>query len=86
MSSIEKSKAIAMEPHYLESSYREKLIADLVEQIDRFVKVIHFNGWLNSSNCLREMQKALLLAQAQFGLCKDRYLFAKAYVYIEEHY
>ena len=34
----------------------------------------------------REIQKALLVTLAQFGLGKDKELFDKAYGYIEEHY
>ncbi|SGZ08082.1 Putative type I site-specific restriction-modification system, R (Restriction) subunit [Moritella viscosa] len=63
-----------------------KLIGDVVEQIDKIVKVKRFKGWQGSNSGPREIQKALLLTLAQFGLGKDRELFAKAYSYIEEHY
>ncbi|UXD31171.1 type I site-specific deoxyribonuclease, HsdR family protein, component [Yersinia enterocolitica] len=45
-----------------------------------------FEGWQNSNRGPRDIQKALLLTLAQFGLAKDKELFQKAYGYIEEHY
>jgi type I restriction enzyme, R subunit len=63
-----------------------KLIGDVVEQIDKIVKARRFKGWQTSNSGPREIQKALLLTLAQFGLGKDKELFAKAYGYIEEHY
>lgn len=63
-----------------------KLIGDVVEQIDKIVKATRFDGWQNSNSGPREIQKALLLTLAQFGLGKDKELFQKAYGYIEEHY
>lgn len=63
-----------------------KLIGDVVEQIDKIVKVTRFDGWQNSNSGPREIQKALLLTLAQFGLGKDKELFNKAYAYIEKHY
>lgn len=63
-----------------------KLIGDVVEQIDKIVRSTRFDGWQKSNSGPREIQKALLLTLAQFGLGKDKELFAKAYSYIEEHY
>ncbi|MCL1123407.1 type I restriction endonuclease subunit R [Shewanella surugensis] len=63
-----------------------KLIGDVVEQIDKIVKAKRFKGWQTSNSGPREIQKALLLTLAQFGLGKDKDLFAKAYSYIEGHY
>ncbi|MCP2050961.1 UNVERIFIED_ORG: type I restriction enzyme R subunit [Pseudomonas fluorescens] len=63
-----------------------KLIGDVVEQIDKIVKATRFEGWQNSNSGPREIQKALMLTLAQFGLSKDKDLFEKAYAYIEEHY
>lgn len=63
-----------------------KVIQDIVEQIDKIVKVTRFDGWQNSNSGPREIQKALLLTLAQFGLGKDKELFDKAYGYIKEHY
>lgn len=63
-----------------------KLIGDIVEQIDKIVKATRFDGWQSSNSGPREIQKALLLTLAQFGLGKDKELFQKAYGYIEEHY
>ena len=63
-----------------------KLIGDIVEQIDKIVKATRFDGWQSSNSGPREIQKALLVTLAQFGLGKDKELFAKAYGYIEEHY
>lgn len=63
-----------------------KVIHNVVEQIDKIVKVKRFDGWQDSNSGPREIQKALLLTLAQFGLGKDKELFDKAYGYIEEHY
>lgn len=63
-----------------------KVIHDVVEQIDKIVKAKRFDGWQNSNSGPREIQKALLVTLAQFGLGKDKELFSKAYGYIEEHY
>ena len=63
-----------------------QVIQDIVEQIDKIVKATRFLGWQNSNSGPREIQKALLLTLAQFGLGKDKELFNKAYGYIEEHY
>lgn len=63
-----------------------QVIHDIVEQIDKIVKATRFDGWQNSNSGPREIQKALLLTLAQFGLGKDKELFNKAYAYIEEHY
>ena len=63
-----------------------QVIQDIVEQIDKIVKATRFKGWQNSNSGPREIQKALMLTLAQFGLGKDKELFNKAYGYIEEHY
>ena len=63
-----------------------KVIKNVVEQIDKIVKTTRFNGWQNTQKGQREIQKALLITLAQFGLGKDKELFDKAYGYIEEHY
>jgi len=63
-----------------------KLIGDVVEQIDKIVNATRFEGWQNSNSGPREIQKALMLTLAQFGLSKDKDLFERAYAYIEEHY
>lgn len=63
-----------------------RVIQDVVEQIDKIVKATRFDGWQNSNSGPRTIQKALLLTLAQFGLGRDKELFAKAYAYIEEHY
>jgi type I restriction enzyme R subunit len=63
-----------------------KIIQDIVEQIDKIVKATRFAGWQDSNSGPREIQKALLLTLAQFGLGKDTELFNKAYGYIKEHY
>jgi type I restriction enzyme, R subunit len=63
-----------------------KVIQDIVEQIDKIVKATRFDGWQKSNSGPREIQKALLVTLAQFGLGKDKELFTKAYAYIEEHY
>ncbi len=63
-----------------------RLIGDVVEHIDKIVRETRFAGWQNSNSGPREIQKALLLTLAQFGLGKDKELFDKAYAYIEEHY
>ncbi|WP_286842397.1 type I restriction endonuclease subunit R [Idiomarina sp. UBA4206] len=63
-----------------------KLIGDVVEQIDKIVKATRFPGWQDSNSGPREIQKALIVTLAQFGLGKDKELFNKAYAYIEGHY
>ncbi|AFV84413.1 type I restriction endonuclease subunit R [Alteromonas mediterranea] len=63
-----------------------QVIQDVVEQIDKIVKAKRFDGWQNSNSGPREIQKALLVTLAQFGLGKDKELFNKAYGYIEEYY
>jgi type I restriction enzyme R subunit len=63
-----------------------KIIGDVVEQIDKIVNVKRFDGWQHSNSGPREIQKALLITLAQFGLGKDKALFDKAYAYIEGHY
>lgn len=63
-----------------------QVIQDVVEQIDKIVKAKRFDGWQNSNSGPREIQKALLVTLAQFGLGKDKELFNKAFGYIEEHY
>ena len=63
-----------------------RVIQDIVEQIDKIVKAKRFDGWQNSNSGPREIQKALLVTLAQFGLGKDKELFDKAYAYIEEYY
>ena len=63
-----------------------QVIQNVVEQIDKIVKATRFDGWQDSNSGPREIQKALVLTLAQFGLGKDTELFNKAYAYIEEHY
>ncbi len=63
-----------------------KVIHDVVDQIDKIVNATRFDGWQNSNSGPREIQKALLVTLAQFGLGKDKELFSKAYAYIEGHY
>ncbi|MCU7931379.1 MAG: HsdR family type I site-specific deoxyribonuclease [Candidatus Thiodiazotropha sp. (ex Codakia rugifera)] len=63
-----------------------KVIHDIVKQIDKIVKATRFDGWQNTQKGPREIQRALVVTLAQFGLGKDKELFDKAYAYIEEHY
>lgn len=63
-----------------------QVIHDIVEQIDKIVKATRFDGWQDTQRGKRDIQKALVLTLAQFGLGKDKELFDKGYAYIEEHY
>lgn len=63
-----------------------KILENVVEQIDKIVKVTRFDGWQTTNSGPRDIQKALLITLSQFGLGKDKELFQKAYDYIKEHY
>lgn len=67
-------------------NHTPRVIHDVVDKIDKIVKATRFDGWQKSNSGPREVQRALLLTLAQFGLGKDKELFKKAYAYIEEHY
>lgn len=60
-----------------------KLIGDVVEQIDKIVKAKRFKGWQSSNSGPREIQKALLLTLAQFGLGKDKELLLRRMVILK---
>ena len=63
-----------------------EIIARVVEDIDKIVKVTRFPGWQHTTAGDREMKQVLRKTLLKYQLHKDAELFEKAYLYIREHY
>jgi type I restriction enzyme R subunit len=63
-----------------------QIIANVVEDIDKIVKVTRFDGWQNTHSGKKEIRKVLRQALFKYKLHKEQELFEKAYGYIKEHY
>ncbi|MBF0266921.1 MAG: type I restriction endonuclease subunit R, partial [Gammaproteobacteria bacterium] len=63
-----------------------QIIANVVEDIDKIVKVTRFDGWQNTHTGQKDIQKVLRQTLFKYKLHKEQELFDKAYGYIREHY
>jgi len=63
-----------------------QIVASIVEDIDKIVKVTRFDGWQNTHTGQKEIQKVLRQTLFKYKLHKEQELFEKAYGYIREHY
>ena len=63
-----------------------QIVASIVEDIDKIVKVTRFDGWQNTHAGQKEIQKVLRQTLFKYKLHKEQELFEKAYGYIREHY
>ena len=73
---------------FLESKVQAtpKIVEQIVNDIDKVVKVTRFDGWQWSNRGEREIQQAIRKVLLKFKLHKEHELFDKAYEYIREHY
>ncbi|MEH6917494.1 type I restriction endonuclease subunit R, partial [Priestia megaterium] len=62
------------------------IVERIVEDIDKVVLVVRFDGWQATSAGEREVKKALRKALAKYQLHKNDDLFNKAYEYIKQYY
>lgn len=70
----------------VKSDTTPQIIANVVEDIDKIVKVTRFDGWQQNYGGQRDIQKVLRQTLFRYGLHKEQELFEKAYGYIREHY
>lgn len=63
-----------------------QIIANVVEDIDKIVKVTRFDGWQSTHTGQKDIQKVLRQTLFKYKLHKEQELFEKAYGYIREHY
>ncbi len=62
------------------------IVERIVSDIDEIVKYVRFEGWQNTVQGEREVQKALRKTLLKYQLHKDEELFNKGYEYIKEYY
>jgi type I restriction enzyme, R subunit len=84
----EKSPKAALTELFLELKTDETpaVVERIVSDIDQIVRVVSFDGWQNSTQGEREVQKSLRKALLKYQLHKDQMLFERAYAYIKEYY
>ncbi|WP_321414810.1 hypothetical protein [uncultured Desulfobacter sp.] len=70
----------------LKNSATPRMIANIVEDIDKIVRATRFDGWQNSITGERDIQKVLRQTLFRYKLHTEQELFEKAYAYIREHY
>ena len=70
----------------VKSDTTPQIIANVVEDIDKIVKVTRFDGWQNTHAGEREIKKALRRTLFKYQLHQDQELFSRAYKYIEMYY
>lgn len=63
-----------------------QIVANMVEDIDKIVRVTRFDGWQNTPAGQKEIQKVLRQTLFKYKPHKEQELFEKAYGYIREHY
>lgn len=63
-----------------------KIVEQIVNDIDKIVKITRFDMWQTSVVGERQIQKALRSVLLKYKLHKEQDLFDKAYDYIKEHY
>jgi len=62
------------------------VVERIVNDIDEIVKIVRFDGWQDTSEGAREVQKSLRRTLMKYKLHKDNTLFENAYAYIKEYY
>lgn len=70
----------------LKNSATPRMIANIVEDIDKIVRATRFDGWQHSITGERDIQKVLRQTLFRYKLHTEQALFEKAYAYIREHY
>nr|WP_321397008.1 HsdR family type I site-specific deoxyribonuclease [uncultured Desulfobacter sp.] len=70
----------------LKNGTTPQMIANVVEDIDKIVRVTRFDGWQSTHAGQKEIQKVLRQTLFKYKLHKEQELFEKAYGYIREHY
>ena len=70
----------------LKTDTTPRIIANVVEDIDKIVKITRFDGWQDTHSGQKEIQKVLRQTLFKYKLHKEQELFEKAYGYIREHY
>jgi type I restriction enzyme R subunit len=59
-----------------------RIIESIVNDIDKIVKVVRFDGWQNTTRGQREVKQALMGTLLNYRLHTDQDLFSRAYSYI----
>lgn len=70
----------------LKTNQTPEVVGRIVADIDAIVRVVRFDGWQQSNQGEREVQKALRKALLKYKLHKDQVLFDRAYAYIKAYY
>lgn len=84
----DKSPKAALTELFLElkTDQTPAVVERIVNDIDAIVRVVRFDGWQQSNQGEREVQKSLRKALLKYKLHKDQNLFDRAYAYIKEYY
>ncbi len=59
---------------------------NIVNDIDKIVGIVRFDGWQNTTKGQREVKQALRKTLFNYKLHADQDLFERAYKYIEQYY
>ena len=70
----------------LKTDQTPAVVERIVNDIDAIVRIVRFDGWQQSNQGEREVQKSLRKALLKYKLHKDQVLFDRAYGYIKEYY
>ena len=62
------------------------IVERIVDDIDRIVKAVRFDGWKATTQGERTVQKELRRTLLKYKLHTDQDLFDKAYGYIRQYY
>ena len=68
------------------SEFTPKLIERIVNDIDKIVRIVRFEGWRWTIVGEREVKKILRKTLLKYKLHKEQELFDRAYNYIREYY
>lgn len=61
-------------------------IRQIVDDIDRIVNTTRFDGWQQTKQGERDVQRAIRSTLLRFQLHKDQDLFDRVYGYVRQHY
>ena len=84
---IDKGKAALTELFNSIKNPKTPIIVErIVTDIDDIVKIVRFDGWQNTTAGKQEVKKALRSVIWVKYKIKDKELFDKAYMYVEQYY
>jgi type I restriction enzyme R subunit len=70
----------------VKTSNTPKIVENIVNDIDKIVRIVRFEGWQNTTKGQREVKQGLRKTLLKYKLHQDQDLFERAYKYIEQYY